>query len=460
MICSTWKKVALAALVFGALIAKPVMAQPETDGMRFNRLAGKTVETLAPKPGGLTERIEVQSTDDHIDYVVKPFVLKKANAAEIYQWVLAAVDKEGGTVERFAPGNSMTMNAWDDIEVDYSGESLIVVTAPDWMMPGLAETIAVLDQEGFATGAYGNPTAWIRPKHRKPSELADLLSGAAASGSELIVPDDSRNILYIEDLPSWFAFVFEGLTVYDIPPTQLDTRVRIYELEDDDSSDIGLDWYAWKKSIDGGDLTVTYAGKMPGTYDLDLQSISAELSFNPSLATEFLNYLVSEGKASVVSDSRMALVNGTPGTVDVTKEIPYLVGNEEGGRGEVVFASAGVTVDIDPSIAEDTVELSIAASVDSHVGYAPNNAIPIISSSSVSTNVIMEPGKPAVLGGLTRTSMASERSGLPLLKDIPYLNFFFSREVSREHKSQIIITVLPLSMTPGATPDVDAEMLP
>lgn len=454
----------LRALVVLTAIAltTSTIAQPEADGIRLNRFAAKTPETLAQKPGGPTERIEIQSTTDNIDYVVRAFPLKNANAAEAYQWILSAVTMEGGTVDRYAPGSAIDVKGLDDVDVSYSGESILVVTAPEWMMEGIEQTIETIDIKGFHSFDYGNAAAWYRPKHRKASELADLIAGAAASGVELIVADDSRNILYIEDVPSFYAFDLEGFATYDVPPYQLDTRVRIYELSDDDVKDIGLDWYSWKKSINDGSLNFAWDNSSGlGSYDLDLQGITAELSFSPALATEFLNYLVSNGKATVINDTRMSLVNGTPGLVHAIEQIPFQIkgGTSDGNLFET--AEAGVTVEIDPSIASDTIELTINASVMSHLGYTPTDGFPIISSSVVSSTVIMEPGKPAVVGGLTRTTKVSERSGIPGLKSIPVLKYAFSREFTRTSKSQILITVVPTTMSPGTAPaDVPDEALP
>ena len=453
-----------ALIIFSALtIATAGFAQtPESDGIRLQRFADKSPETLAQNPGGPTERIQIQSTDDHIDYVVKAFKLKEANAAEIYQWILKTVSLEGGTVVRYAPGSVVDVKGLDDVEVSYEGESILVVTAPEWMMEGIEQTITMLDINGFHSFDYGNAAGWYRPKHRKASELAELISGAAASGVELIVPDDSRNIIYIEDVPSYYGFDLEGFATYDVPPYQLDTRVRIYELSDDDVKDIGLDWYAWKKSISDGGLSLAWDNSSnPGAYGLDLQGITAELSFSPALATEFLNYLVSHGKASVINDTRMSLVNGTPGLVNAVEQIPYEI---KGGTPDGVLfqtAEAGVTVSIDPSIASDTIELNINACVTSHLGYTPTDGYPILSSSTVSSNVIMEPGKPAVVGGLTRTSKVNERSGIPGLKSIPGIKYLFSREFTRTSKSQILITVVPISMPVEQAPlDLPAEAIP
>lgn len=439
---------------------------PESKGLRFAPTSVKTVDALAKKAGGPTERIEIQSTDDHIDYVVKAYTLKKANSDEVFQFVVNAVELEGGKVDRFAPGSSVGLNEDGSVSVEYSGESMLVVTAPEWMIPYLDETIETLDVEGLESAAWGDGAAFVRPKHRKPSELSELIADSVASGLQIFVADDSRNVLYLEDLPSWFPCVIDGLGEFDKPAYQIDTRVRIYEINEEAGKDVGLDWYAWKKAVDGGNLTMTYdnAGAI-GSYSANLQAVTAEISFNPLLATEFLNYLVGKGSAKVVTDSRLSLVNGTDGVVESTTVIPYVI-RGGGADGPLVDSPGiadyeeGVSVTISPSIGTETMELAISASVSSHLGYTPNQSVPIVTESSVETSLVMEPGKTAVLGGLTRVHVVKEESGVPLLKDIPYIKRLFSRMVERKSTSQIIITVLPSSMEAGAVADVPTEAIP
>ena len=84
------------AVLIGLALLAPGLAraqvEPEQSGVRFNRSAVKSLETLAQKAGGPTERIEIQSTSDNRDYVVKTYVLKQANASEVFELIQTAVE--------------------------------------------------------------------------------------------------------------------------------------------------------------------------------------------------------------------------------------------------------------------------------------------------------------------------------------------------------------------------------
>ncbi len=441
------------ALAIGATSTVQAQTPPKSpaqDGLRFVHGGEKKPETLAPKAGGPTERIEIQSTDDHIDYVIKTYELKRANAAEVFELIQLAVESEGGKVSRIAPGSACEVDsATLDCSTHYEGSSLLVVTVPEWMIPHLDQTISLLDRENLEASTFGTASIFLDVKHRHPSEVAEMIRETVASPYIVLKPDDSRQILYLEDTPSYFAADLEAFRRYDAPPPQLETRVRIYEIEETQGREVGLDWDAWKRSL-GGTINGVWQGN-PGSYNLNLQSLSAELSLSPAFATDFLNYLVGTGKAEVITDTRVTQINGRTATVESVSAVPFVVKTAtEGARqdspspldadGLIKEFQEGVIVEMTPRIAHD-VELEIRSTVASHLGYTPGQNVPIIASSDLNTVALLQPDRPAVLGGLTRKSIVRERSGVAGLKDIPGLTYLFSREVERKRSSVVIITI-------------------
>jgi type II secretory pathway component GspD/PulD (secretin) len=453
----------LAAMI--AMAATAASADPEDDGLRFSRTASKTLDTLAMRAGGPTERIEIQSTRDNIDYTVKTYTLKHANAAEVYELILHAVSLEGGFVDRVSPGSVVDIDAGTlDAVPKNEGDSYLIVTAPDWMFKSLDEAIAALDRPGIDVAYWGTGATYYKPKHILASELAALIGASSASSTIVLAPDDVRNVLYIDDIPSFFPCDMAAIKAYDVPKPQIETRVRIYQIDESNAKDVGLDWYAWKEAIGGEGFTATWAAD-PGSYDLDLTSFAGSLTLSPQAATEFLNYLATNGNAKVVTDSRMTQVNSIPASISSSVDIPYIVHrNAEEELQSITDAvlefAEGVTVDMTPRIA-DEIEIAVSASVSSLIGYTPTQNVPILSKSSVDTSVLLAPGMPAVLGGLTKKSMVSERGGIPVLKDIPVIRVLTSRVIEREVSSQIIITIELEKAPAGIRPDLATlEALP
>ncbi|HYC31847.1 MAG TPA: type II and III secretion system protein, partial [Gemmatimonadales bacterium] len=70
-------------------------------------------------------------------------------------------------------------------------------------------------------------------------------------------------------------------------------------------------------------------------------------------------------------------------------------------------------------------------------------ALPQIASSTLVTNMMLESGETAVIGGLTVTSVTKNRSGIPLLSGLPVVGKLFSFSEDRENRRDLIILVTP-----------------
>lgn len=469
----------IAGLFLALLCAVPafgrqVATDVESRGLEFPRFGDKSPVSLAPKAGGLTERIEVQSTEDHRDYVVKVYELKNASASEVYQLIVNAVTLEGGFVDRIASGADIEIRSKAGVFYRYAGNSYLVVTAPEWMIKWVDEAINKLDVKGLDKAAFGTGYYYYRPKHRRPTELVQLVGDSVSSGVQVFVPDDSRNTIYIEDTPSFIGGIIEALENFDQPAQQVECLVRIYEIDESDSEDVGLDWMAWKKTVTDGGLQ--FAWGEPGETHLNIQSLTAQLSLSPAVATEFLNYLASHGHAEVVTDTRISVVNGRLATMDSTTQIPYILRNEfaaiPGDQPQMDSPQAmdpdgvikefveGVRLEIQPTIGTSSIEFDVTATVSSHVGYTPLQSVPIIQTSSVTSALDIEIGSAACISGLTRKSTVNERSGIPLLMDIPWVGNLFARDVKRDVTKHLSICIIPKTTPSAIAPRANPALVP
>jgi type IV pilus assembly protein PilQ len=67
----------------------------------------------------------------------------------------------------------------------------------------------------------------------------------------------------------------------------------------------------------------------------------------------------------------------------------------------------------------------------------------IINTSNAETNVVVENGQTAVIGGLTTQDEIENHVGLPILKDIPILGYLFSYKKKEITNRDLVIFVTP-----------------
>ena len=67
----------------------------------------------------------------------------------------------------------------------------------------------------------------------------------------------------------------------------------------------------------------------------------------------------------------------------------------------------------------------------------------------VESEILIDDGQTAVIGGLTVTSMTVSKSGIPLLVDLPVLGGLFGFTERRERRRDLLVMVTPHILDPG-----------
>lgn len=81
------------------------------------------------------------------------------------------------------------------------------------------------------------------------------------------------------------------------------------------------------------------------------------------------------------------------------------------------------------------------------------------SKTQVSANVVMRFGETLILSGLSERNVESNNSGVPLLRDVPIVQYLFSRKTRRDYQKSVLILVTPRRPTYTNRPkeDIAAE---
>ena len=419
-----------------------------------------------------TQDVLLRTTQQKNNYIVKTYPIYNTDAIEIQSDLLRSTAFENAVVE--VMGKRGVVDPKTDKDVQF-----LIVTAPDFMMPGITETVQLTDVSGFkffdGTGGVNDAgvsgaLAYVG-KHRTASQLVSILSGTELGnvGAFLFPPfaDNSLNTIYIVENPTDIADDLFALDAFDKPPLQVEIKATVYELSDGDASTLGLDWSAWKRFI-SGNLNYTYANDLNVT---TIKSYSALLDLDARVLAEFLNYLVDEGKATIVTETSIAATNdfdpsdasGQPGRISrifsgnilpfytaVSAEADVAVSPERKDIQE------GVELLITPYIAAESVSLDVAVTVNSLIGYVPETHFPIISAQEATSFNNLGFGETMVIGGLDRTATVTEETGFPLLKDIPILGYLFTKESKVSRKSKLIVTLTPTLKDSSKSDTVDA----
>lgn len=401
------------------------------------------------------------------DYVLRTYALRHANAIDVQSYLLRALAYEGGIVE--------VMGRQDLKDGAGSPVQFVFVTAPNFMIPGIDATIAQIDIPGFqfhdGTGnanAAGQlaATRYVG-KHRTAGELKAILIGTELGnvGQFYVAPfaDPALNTIYMSENSSDIADDLAALESFDRPPLQAEFELAIYEVDDEVGSDLGVDWEAWKRGISGSFTLFDVAGDGQGT------TIDSVVRLDAAVLADFLSYLAREGKAEVVTQSRIlsinaednpgALSNGakaaataTPAVFRAVRTVPASPIETPTGDltdRRVVEQNAaervieGIELMIRPFIATQSITADVDVIVTSVVDLAGDARTPVVATSQTRSVVNLASDRTVLLGTYERCRTLREETGVFLLRSIPLLGGLFRREVTTQRTSRVIVLVTP-----------------
>jgi general secretion pathway protein D len=170
---------------------------------------------------------------------------------------------------------------------------------------------------------------------------------------------------------------------------------------------------------------------------------------------------VQRGRAEIKSNPSVWVKTGQEATIQSGEEVPFPNTTiHPGGVATtgVSFRQTGVELKVRPHVvSRDFVSLEISQSVSASVGRteivttpgAGTVFAPLITTRSLKTTVIARNAEEVVIGGLIRKESTEVRRGLPLLMDIPYLGFLFSRTSEEESNTELIFIIKPVVYPTG-----------
>ena len=286
------------------------------------------------------------------------------------------------------------------------------------------------------------------------SEGGSSGSGALPGGGSLAVDSIGNRILFTGSATQ-FAQLHDLLQQLDTPPRQVLIEVTVAEVTLNDETSTGLEWF-FNHSETGGAQTIsggTLGGLGRGTTGLNLGYINTLLPGISSLQAQF-NAFASNNKVNILSKPRIVAKSGGDAQIQVGSDIPIVSSQaagavQTGGTSEVLqsiqYRQTGVILRVKPTIyGDDRVNIEVSQEV-SNVASATSAAIvsPTIQNRSIATELSLQDGATAVLGGLISNNYSKTNRGIPYLKDVPILGLAFRTDTLTGDRDELVVLITP-----------------
>ena len=256
--------------------------------------------------------------------------------------------------------------------------------------------------------------------------------------------------------------------------TQVLIDVRILAVKFDDSRTTGVDWSQLYGLQNFTVNSLAMAQKNIASYTFDQLTGITDATFSPGTQprnsqliqftgnaqiNEVVKFLATQGDVKAISSPRVMTLNNQPAMISVGKELFYKIkstsalgtgNNANTAEGEVVDSVfAGILLDITPEIGSNGVitlkiNPSISETIDdvsSQVGT--RNIPPDLIRRQIASVVKVKDGEHAILGGLITSSTGTKINKVPLLGDIPLLEYAFKHEEKINRVEELVLIITP-----------------
>ncbi|KPA95770.1 MULTISPECIES: type II secretion system secretin GspD [Pseudomonas] len=307
----------------------------------------------------------------------------------------------------------------------------------------------------------------IRLRYSDAKQLADVLDAmgqglgqdvAGVSSRDnpvnkaVVKADENQNALVLIAEPSQVRTLEAIVRQLDQPRSQVLIHAAIVEISGDINEAIGVQWGGKAGSAQGG---ITFAGAgvvLPGFGGADAKlPDGAVLRVGNDRFGMLVSALASNVRNNVLSTPSLLTLDNQEAEILVGQNVPFKSGSyQTSGTGNdkpyttVTREDIGIKLKIRPHINEgSTLRLRVE---QENSELAPSSEVTddlITNKRALKSTILVDDGEIIVIGGLIKDSVRNQESGVPLLRNIPYLGALFRWSSEKHEKTNLMVFLRP-----------------
>jgi general secretion pathway protein D len=274
-----------------------------------------------------------------------------------------------------------------------------------------------------------------------------------------VFADNDQNRLTIRTTQRGFNMAEALLKRLDVPARQVLIQAVIAEVTLTESTEYGFSYAAQQQF---NDYIISHS--FIGATGSDSTNFPTPSTFQDGMAllfeksddkVGFLRAVAGDTNVRVLSAPHIMTRNGQQATINVGDEVPIITSDYSDISGtnttdddgtilrNIEYVDTGVILDVTPYItAGKNVKLEIEQEVSSAVQTETSNIdSPTIQNRKLTTTIVVPNRATALLGGLIRTQAEEEKTGIPLLMDIPGIGALFRSNSESQQRTELLVLI-------------------
>lgn len=280
-------------------------------------------------------------------------------------------------------------------------------------------------------------TESFRPNYLKARELQTLISEFYQLYIKI---NEDANTITITAAPDVVKRIKEDLLKLDQPQRQVMLEALVIELSDEGKKSLGL---TWGSMLEGG-----FSVYPPTNLDYTRTANKGAYSVAGTLSSDLLvriNTMISEGRAKVRANPRVATLEGKQAEISIGREEYYLinVGSTATAYYTLQSIATGVVLKITPYIDQNRqITVAIAPQVSEVIGKGATN-LPVITKRTATTSLRVNDGQTIALGGLVQEQSNETITKIPFLSSLPLAGGLFRHKSTNLINKEVVIFITP-----------------
>ncbi|WP_165359448.1 type II secretion system secretin GspD [Lichenibacterium minor] len=291
------------------------------------------------------------------------------------------------------------------------------------------------------------------------ADTAALRGGGGAGGGAKVrvTADPNSNSLLINASAPDYKLIERAIHQMDRQPVQVDIEATIAEVTLTDQLQYGVQFFLQ------GNRTLG----LSGAQNLQVSSLNTAglnlLAGGLASPRVLVNALQGYTSVKILSSPSLVVLDRQPAVLQVGNQVPILTRTAQSTENSlspvvnnVDYKDTGIILNVLPKVnANGVVTLDIEQQVSAVVATDSSTLTPTISQRRVRSSVAVSNGQTVMLAGLISDTRSNDRSGIPGVGSIAFLNDLLTSHDSAVNRTEIIIFIKPQIISNAA----DAEQV-